>query len=456
MGRAPVESQLPRPTPASKRFSSWGRYPRVEQQFVVPLHWRCEIPPLDQFDRPVLPFGRGRSYGDTCVNDGGILLDTAGLSRFMAFDERRGILSCEAGVTLEEILALTVPRGWFLPVVPGTQHVTVGGAIANDIHGKNHHGSGSFGCHVQWLDLLRSSGERMRCEPHIHADLFSATIGGLGLTGLVVAAELRLRKIECPFVYTESIRFPALNDFFDLCRESDVAFEYTVAWIDCMARGRRLGRGIFFRGNHESVAPVSGRGGRASSRLSIPFDAPALVLNPLSMRLFNALYYRRQVARVRRRVMDYERFFFPLDGVRHWNRLYGRRGFLQYQCVVPPDAGRDAVREIVERVVLSGHSAFLGVLKGFGERRSPGMLSFPRAGVTLALDLPFGGRPTLEVCKELDGVVAQAGGAVYPAKDARMTPEMFAASFPRLNEFTRYVDPRFSSDFWRRMTGHAS
>jgi len=431
-------------------YRSWGRYPDATPSGVLPVVWRSEPPELGRLPGTVLAYACGRSYGDSCLNDGGLLLDVSRLDRLMEFDEDRGVLRCEAGVTLAEILALTVPRGWFLPVVPGTRWVSVGGAIANDIHGKNHHRAGTFGGHVTRLELLRSTGERIVCTPD--HELFRATVGGLGLTGLILWAEIRLKRIPGPGIAMERIRFADLQAFFDLATE-DQAFEYTVAWVDCLARGRRLGRGIYMRGDHSPLdgptpSPVR------PARLRVPADAPTGLLNRLTLGLFNEAYYRAQFGSRRRAVVPYVPFFFPLDGVDDWTRLYGRRGFLQYQCVVPDAPGGDPIRTIFERISRSGEPASLAVLKRFGDVRSPGLLSFPREGMTLAVDFAFRGSRTLGLLDDLDAVVREAGGAVYPAKDARMSPASFRAFFPGLERFALQRDPKFSSSFWRRV--HAS
>lgn len=431
------------------RYRSWGRYPPAVPRGVLAPFWRSEVPPLAELPGPVLPFGRGRSYGDSCLNDGGFLLDTAGLDRFIGFDPETGLLRCEAGVTLGEVLATVAPRGWFPPVVPGTKWVSVGGAIANDIHGKNHHVAGTFGCHVTRFELLRSTGERVVCSAAERPELFRATIGGLGLTGLILWAEFRLKRVPGPWIRVERIRVSGLDQFFDLS-EADREFEYTVAWIDTLARGRRLGRGVYLRGNH--VPGGDGMPVRADSRFRVPCDAPGWLLNPLTVGAFNALYYRRQLRRAAVRVESPDAFLFPLDAVADWNRLYGRRGFLQYQCVIPGE-GRAAVREILERVARSREGSFLSVLKRFGSVASPGVLSFPRPGVTLALDFPYRGERTLALLRELDRVVCEASGRVYPAKDARMDPETFRRSFPDWPLLAAQVDPKFSSSFWRRVAG---
>jgi FAD/FMN-containing dehydrogenase len=432
-----------------RAYRSWGRFSSARHTRVLPVAWRADRPRLDQIAEPVLPYACGRSYGDSCLNDGGALLDVTGLDRFIAFDPDAGVLRCETGVTLAAILDLIVPQGWFLPVVPGTRWVSVGGAIANDIHGKNHHRAGTFGCHVSRLELLRSNGERLLCSPTENPKLFQATVGGLGLTGLMLWAELRLKRIRGPGIAMERIRFGSLDQFFELAAE-DQNHEYAVAWIDCLARGPRLGRGIYLRGDHTDFR------GRVPSmlrpaRLQIPLNAPTALLNRLSLAAFNALYYRRQYRPRVRLTLPYASFFFPLDGIAEWGRLYGARGFLQHQCVVPDAPDGEPLREILSRVSRSSEIPALAVLKRFGTPVSPGLLSFPRAGITLALDLPFRGTQTLELLEQLDQLVASVGGAVYPAKDARMSPESFRTYFPQWQSFSSMIDPKFSSSFWRRV-----
>ncbi len=440
-------------------FESWGRFPDAPPSCVFPLFFRDELgsgATTLQDNGSLLPFGLGRSYGDSCLNGGGTLLSTRGLSRYIALDEEKGILACEAGASFDEILRLIVPRGFFLPVSPGTRFVTVGGAIANDVHGKNHHVAGTFGCHVTRFELWRSDGSLRICSPTENADLFRATIGGLGLTGLITWAEFRLRRIKGPLLNVEEIRFRSLDEFFALDSQSGQDFEYTVSWIDCLATGRKLGRGVFIRGNHAESSDPRVHKPRV---LRVPLDVPALLLNRVTMSMFNGAFYWAHVPKTRRRLSHYEPFFYPLDAILDWNRLYGKPGFLQYQCVVPEGGGdtaadsHAAIREILDRIARSGFGSFLSVLKRFGNIASPGLMSFPKSGVTLALDFAFQGLKTLRLLEELDAVVRKSGGSVYPAKDARMSKESFAAFFPAHREFERFVDPRFSSSFWRRVTG---
>ena len=427
-------------------LESWGRYPRAKQ---CVIRLRDRNAPLPRFAGYALPRGNGRSYGDVCLNDAGSLLDGRGLDRFIAFDPERGVLRCEAGVLLGTILDMFVPRGWFLPVVPGTRFVTVGGAIANDVHGKNHHVVGSFGGHVRSFELLRSNSTRRICSRDGNADWFAATIGGLGLTGMITWAELQLKPVPDAWFDTETIRFGRLDDFFELSSESGRAFEYTVAWVDCSARGKALGRGIFSRGNH---APASGNPREPrEGRLRIPFTPAFSLVSGPTLRAFNVLHFHNAPKTPRRARVHYRPWLFPLDGIRNWNRMYGPRGFLQYQCVLPSATAPEAVRELLDRIAVSGSGSFLAVLKQFGTMRSPGLLSFPRPGATLALDFANRGWATFELLDRLDNTVAAAGGAVYPAKDARMSGERFRAYFPAWQQYAQFIDPAFSSGFWRRV-----
>lgn len=431
---------------------SWGRYPRAKPEKILPLYWRDEAPDLSLLEKPLLGYGLGRSYGDSCLNENGVLLDTSRLSRFMLFDEKDGILRCEAGTSLVDILSLIVPKGWFLPVTPGTKFVTIAGAIANDVHGKNHHRSGAFGCFVRQFEILRSDGRRLICSTAENRELFNATIGGMGLTGLILWAEIKLMPISNPFIEMETIRFENIEEFSQLSESSDKEYEYVVSWVDCTARGRSLGRGIFIRGNHAPAGPQPPAARPKQRQISFPMDAPEFLLNKMTISLFNTLYYRKQRKKHLRRRVHYEPFFYPLDAIRQWNRMYGKRGFFQYQCVLPFREGYRATREILERISRSGNASFLSVLKTFGDIPSPGMMSFPRPGITLALDFPNQGEKTLRFFRELDEVVLQSGGALYPAKDARMSKKMFESSYPGWREFARYIDPKFSSSFWRRVT----
>ncbi|HLF79070.1 MAG TPA: FAD-binding oxidoreductase [Dehalococcoidia bacterium] len=437
-------------TPSQERLS-WGRYPRVEHRGVTAVTSRAQA--IDfKGGSSFLPYGQGRSYGDSCLNADGVLLETAGLHNLLAFDETTGLLTCESGVTLAEVLEFAVPRGWFLPTTPGTKYVSVGGAIGNDIHGKNHHRAGAFGRHVPRFELLRSDGELLTCSASENSDLYRATIGGLGLTGLILQADVQLKPVPGPFIAMESIRFRSLDEFFEVSEDADRHFEYTMSFVDCMAAGEGAGRGLFMGGNHAWQKRIPGIDAKPKQRLALPIDLPEIALNSLSVRAFNWLLYHKQLAPVITATVPFDPFFYPLDSIKDWNRMYGKRGFLQHQCVLPHEAARQALEAMFNTIKGSGQNSFLAVLKTFGDLPSPGMMSFPRPGATLALDFPVRGEATLKLLDRLDDIAIACGGAVYPAKDARMSQRTFEASFPRWREFAEFIDPKFSSSFWRRVT----
>lgn len=431
--------------PPDTRYRSWGRCSEHAHRRVQKVFWRDQLADILRCAEPesLLPYGLGRSYGDSCLNEGRDLLDCTPLNRILDFDWEAGCVRVEAGITLADLLEVIVPRGWFLPVTPGTKSVTIGGAIANDVHGKNHHRAGTFGKHVEQIMLFRSDGSELLCSPTSDPDLFSATIGGLGLTGVIGWADLRLKRIAGNAIEVETTPFEGVDEFLALSRASDEAWEYTVAWADCLS-GRTC-RGIFFRGNHAAKTVV-----HQSRPVSIPSAFPSLVLNSATVSLFNRLYYSLNARRRDSSLIHYEKFFYPLDSVLNWNRLYGKRGFVQYQCVLPYGE-EGVVKSILETVSIPGQACFFAVLKAFGNITSPGLLSFPRPGLTLALDFPMKGASTLKLLDALDALVSANGGALYPAKDARMSAEMFHTSFPNWERFLPFVDSKLSSSFWRRV-----
>ena len=435
-------------TSPTTRILSWGCYPKTAHQHVHKPAWNDQVPEILQAAVPgsLLPYGLGRSYGDSCLNAGRELIDCRRLNRFLGFDESTGILRCESGVSLSDIVDVFLPKGWFLPVTPGTRFVTVGGAIANDVHGKNHHGAGTFGAHVSQIGLHRSNDGLVICNAEYNPDMLRATVGGLGLTGVIAWADIHLKRVAGPWIDAESVPFDSLNTFLELSRESNDRFEYSVAWLDCFA-GRNL-RGIFFRGNH---AVDHGKEFQPKRGPMLPFALPGWTLNRYSVKAFNTAYYTIHAARKGAGVVAYDSFFYPLDAIRQWNLIYGRQGFLQYQCVIP-ETNLEAFEELLDRIAHSGMGSFLGVVKQFGSAPAAGMLSFPRPGLTIALDFAMRGERTLQLMQSLDEVVLHSGGALYPAKDARMSPALFEASFPRWRSFVPYIDPKMSSSFWRRVT----
>jgi FAD/FMN-containing dehydrogenase len=437
---------------SAARLRSWGRYPPLPQS-ATRAYWRDDVPPaldaLTKCGATTIAHGLGRSYGDTCLAASGEVLETSLLDRFLRADWSQGIIEVEAGVTLNDILAVAVPRGWFLPVTPGTKHVTVAGAVANDVHGKNHHLRGTIGRHVLAFGLTRSDRGRLVCSADAETALFAATIGGLGLTGVIEWVALRLVRIASSNIVSVTERFGNLDEFFALSRERDHRHEFAVSWIDCTARGSAGGRGVHIVGDFAddgvlAVAPVRQR--------SVPVTLPFSPVTPATLRLFNTAYWRRAPAVGRRRTAGYEPFFYPLDGIGEWNRLYGARGFQQYQAVLPEATARAGIAEMLEAIAASGTGSFLAVLKRCGDLSSPGLLSFPMAGTSLALDFAQTDRLETAVFSRLDATVRAAGGRLYPAKDAHMSGEDFRAAYPAWQRVEALRDPTLLSHFWKRVT----
>lgn len=436
-------------------YRSWGRVVAAKHLVARPRDLEDVIETMRQREgRPVLAYGCGRSYGDVALNPMGLLVDCRSLDRFIAFDPDRGVLTCEAGVQLADILAVICRSeagggGWMLPVSPGTRFVTVGGAIANDVHGKNHHRFGTFGRHVLSLDLLRSDGSVWVCSAEQNGEMFAATIGGLGLTGVILRATIQLRRVTGLAVELEDIRFSSLEEFFSLAGESDREWEYTAAWVDCASSGRSAGRGIFSRARH--VDGVATAPPDRQVRFTVPMDIGVSLVNKYSVKAFNALYWRKSLAGGHApRVGSYAPILYPLDAIGCWNWLYGRHGFYQFQCVVPSAQAVPALRELLRTIAESGEGSMLAVLKVFGDAGSPGLLSFPMSGTTLALDFPAR-RETLSLLSRLETIVVEASGRLYPAKDGVMKPETFAAGFRQLDRYIPMLDPHMSSAFARRV-----
>jgi FAD/FMN-containing dehydrogenase len=427
---------------------SWGRYPRSRSEMVV-LNWRDQEIPFEQFGGSFLPYGMGRSYGDLCLNDGNAVIGTRGLDRVIEFDTQGGRLIAEAGITFDAILRLAAPRGWFLPVTPGTRFVTLGGAIANDVHGKNHHRAGTFGHHVIQFQLRRSDGSRILCSADENADWFRSTIGGLGLTGLIEWAEVRLKPIVNSWVDAQSVRFGGLDEFYALSTESFENYEYLVAWIDSLAV-QRLGRGVFLRGNHNTDPSRTERLPGQEPKLTVPNVVPVNLLNRHALKAFNTAYYWARSAQGKTTAIHFAPFFYPLDAIGGWNRLYGPSGLLQWQALIPLSS-RDATRQILDAAARSGSGSFLTVMKVMGGQPAAGLLSFSGRGLTIAFDFP-NHAGTRKLLSRLDQIVAEAGGRLYPAKDAAMSGEHFRQFYPHWQELLPYIDPRFSSSFWRRVT----
>jgi FAD/FMN-containing dehydrogenase len=431
--------------------TSWGRVVRTSQRVAAP-RFADELPRLlaAGCDGGLLPVGMRRSYGDTVINDRGAVIDMTGLDRFVAVDRERRLLRAEAGITLDAILHRTVPMGLFLPVTPGTRFATLGGAIANDVHGKNHHRAGTIGRHVRRLSLLRSDGSHSEIGPDSNPELFAATVAGLGLTGVIEWAEIELQKIDSTYLDVENIPFRDLAEFWDLSNRSAATHSETVAWIDCFGAAQAPVRGIFSRANRR----VDGRLDlhAPKPKLSVPIDMPNWVLTSLSMGLFNDLYNVVRSHGPRAQCVHYAAFDYPLDGIGDWNRMYGKRGFWQYQLVVPTATMKQALPEILREIRLTRQGSFLAVLKTFGGLSSPGLMSFPLEGATLALDFPNRGQPTIDLFARLDAIVRNAGGRLYAAKDGRIPAAMWRATYPNLDRFRFSIDPALTSNFWRRVS----
>jgi decaprenylphospho-beta-D-ribofuranose 2-oxidase len=428
----------------AEQLAGWGNYPRVSCEVARP-----ETPP--QVSRSMnrtgtIARGLGRSYGDAALLERGVVMRMTGLDRFLGFDESTGLLTCEAGVSLESIVKQFAPRGFFPMVTPGTKFVTVGGCLANDIHGKAHHADGCFSEHVESVTMLLASGERVRVSRTQDPELFWATAGGLGLTGVILDMTLRLRRIETTYFKQRAIVVKDLSEMLAALDENDKLHPYSVAWIDPLATGKRLGRGVLTVGDHAALSELPSRLQKNPLRvsppppLSLPFELPEFALNPLSLRLLNVAI--GQVQSRAKSIVHYEKFFYPLDAIGEWNRGYGARGFTQYQFVIPLEDGERRMRDLLERIARSGFMPFLNVLKRFG-KQGPGHLSFPFTGWTFAIDFPIA-KGLEKLTRELDREVIDAGGRVYLGKDAFLRAESMPAMYARLDEWKavkQRVDP---------------
>ena len=438
------------------KLGGWGRHPRVEGELTA-LREGDDAGRLLRAATSLIARGNGRAYGDAALNPRG-MLSMLPMDRLLAFDPASGLLTCEAGATLADILAVFVPRGWFPAVTPGTKFVTVGGAIAADVHGKNHHRDGGFGAQVHALDLALADGRVIGCGPGREPELFAATVGGMGLTGVILRATIRLRPIETAWIRQETRRAANLDEalaLFERCGD----WSYSVAWIDALARGSRLGRSVLMLGEHAAPEEMPAAL-RAAPLISaprktarIPVDFPNCALNRYSVAAFNEAYFR--LAAPGTRLVGLEDFFYPLDALLEWNRIYGRRGFVQYQCVLPRAAvAAGGLHRLLSAIAGSGRASFLAVLKLLGSQ-GEGLLSFPFDGYTLALDFPATA-PVFALFGELDAIVADHGGRLYLAKDACMDAEMMRRGYPRLERFRavrQAWDPRgvFQSHQSRRL-----
>lgn len=429
-------------------FESWGRYPSGTKAAVY-LNWRQENLPAQ---KNILPVGSGKSYGDACLNEGGQVISTKYLNHFIAFDATKGIITCEAGVTLAQVLQLAVPHGWFLLVTPGIKYITVGGAISNDVHGKNHHRAGNFAHHLLQFELLRSSGQRLICSPTENKELFQATIGGIGLTGLITWAQFSLKPISSVFIEAQQIVTKNFSECLSVMSESKETYEYVIASLDSSASGKSMGSGAVLRGNHSTQKDVTGSETVSAPLFSLPSPLPISAVNRFTTGIFNKLYYHKQLTKQKNWRVHYNPFFYPQDILGNWNYLYGPKGFLQYQCQLPNEGALGTLEEIFHTMQKNGFASPLTTLKILGEKKSLGLLSFPKPGYTLALDFPNTGKNLLDMFEKLDIIVQKNHGRLYLAKDARMSSDFFKNSYPNWQEFSRHIDPAFSSSMWRRLS----
>jgi len=420
-------------------ISGWGQYPSIDAKTLNPLVDRdiTNIFMAPGRDDSLIARGLGRSYGDSALAKSVIGMDA--MDHFISFDETSGDLRCRAGVSLDQILAVFVPKGWFLTVTPGTKFVTVGGAIASDVHGKNHHVDGTFSNHVSLIRIATVSEGIVDCSRSEYSDLFRATCGGMGLTGVILEATIRLRPIKSGMIEERTVKVGNLDEAVEVF-EANQDVTYSVAWIDCVATGANLGRSLVMMGEHADAGELNAH---QKGKLSVPFNMPDFLLNPYSVHAFNALYYNRVSKPVSTRTVHYDSFFYPLDGIHQWNRMYGKGGFTQYQFVLPKGTGLEGMRLILQRIADSGRGSFLSVLKVFG-KENDNYLSFPMGGYTLALDFKIG--PGLfAFLDELDAILADHGGRVYLAKDARMSRACFRRGYPRADQFIR-TRARYGAD----------
>ncbi|MCX8064690.1 MAG: FAD-binding oxidoreductase [Candidatus Hydrogenedentes bacterium] len=445
--------------PAEKKLlSGWGRYYRQWSYVFRPEGWNALQSVIkDERVPDLIARGLGRSYGDTALNEGGAVVDICRLNRFINWDEEKGILTCEAGVTLKEILDIFLPRGWLPYVCPGTKFITLGGAIANDIHGKNHHCEGTFGKYVVALELITPTGEILTCSRYENSEIFKATIGGIGLTGLIRTATIQLKKVPSAYLHIDIYQCKNFDDLLQTAQEFDKKYPYTVAWVDCLAQKENMGRGIVMGGTFANPNDLPSRLKKHpylqkhKQEIKVPIDAPSWALTPRTVGIFNSWYYDWNKSRYE--LQPIEKFFFPLDRILEWNRIYGKRGFIQYQIVFPKDEIK-GFKVLLESLSSSQVASFLAVLKRTGPYRE-GYLSFPLEGYSLALDIPnYPG--TAKLVEDLDFITRRYGGRVYLAKDSLMKPDMFKESYPEWKYFAELkekLDPdhRFSSSMARRL-----
>ena len=417
-----------------KELFNWSVYPKVTTE-ELQFSSSGELQSLLHSSKSLIARGNGRSYGDASLNEN-TTVSTLYFDKFLDFDRNTGVLTAQSGLLLSEILDVIVPSGWFLPVTPGTKFITLGGAIAADVHGKNHHKEGSISDHTLFLDVMIESGETIRCSKNENEDLFQATCGGMGLTGIITTVGLQLKKINSPKIEETRIKAKNLGHLVDLLdKYEDVT--YSVAWVDSMTRGKKMGRGILMLGEHYEPSNNGSLHYNSKSKINVPFTVPHYLLNRPINKVFNSVLYNKEVFKKEKSLINFDPFFYPLDGITNWNRLYGNKGFLQYQFALPDSTGAEGLEAIMKKICHSGVGSFVSVLKKFGEQRN-GMMSFPMKGFTLALDFQITDK-LFQLFNDLDELVLKYKGRIYSAKDARMSRSTFHESYPNLEEFCHVV-----------------
>lgn len=430
----------------AKRISNWGNYPVIESEEVLFSSAKNLKAELEKSTDSLIPRGNGRCYGDASLGEK--MLCSLSFDHVLSFDTQQGIFECESGVMLDQVLDIIVPKGWFLPVTPGTKFITVGGAIASDIHGKNHHVDGSFCDHVIDIDIMLPSGEIITCSPAIHPDLFEATRGGMGLTSVILRAKFQLKKISTSFIHQIQVKAANLHELLELFHEYK-GYTYTMSWIDCLKGGKNFGRSILMAGEHADPDELSEKQRKnmlkpySDTMFTFPVDLPSFVLNQYSVKAFNFLYYQKNIKKYIQNIIPYDPFFYPLDKILEWNKGYGENGFLQYQFVLPMEASEQGMIDILNRINRKGMGSFLAVFKVFGKQ--DGLISFPLEGCTLALDFPVR-QDLFPFLDELDQVVLDYGGRLYLTKDARMKPEIFWKSYSGATKFHELVK-KYNPDY---------
>lgn len=438
------------------KISNWGNYPVINTNLInfkniIDLRGKLSDLPI------LIPRGLGRCYGDSSLSKN--IISSLKFNRMIEFNPEKGELICETGVSLGEILETFVSRGWFLPVTPGTKYVTLGGAIASDVHGKNHHKDGSFCDYVTSMHVMIANGSILECSKSVNTDLFKATCGGMGLTGIILKATIRLKRIETAYIKQKIIKAVNLEDAMDLFERND-HYDYSVAWLDCLATGKNLGRSILMLGEDAKIKDLKNTDAlhtplsiNIKKDMKVPFNMPCFLLNVYSIKIFNSLYFKKYKTN-HVSIIDYDSFFYPLDSISNWNRIYGSRGFTQYQCIFPREAARDGIRRILKKTSEKGMGSFLAVWKLFG-KGNDNLLSFPMEGYTIALDFPIT-PDLLDLLFEFDDIVLENGGRLYLAKDVRMNNNMFVKTYKNAETFRSYKnyidqDRKFESLQSRRL-----